>query len=129
MRFLAFLATLAAVPAQAETVFHFYGALDCPPCMAFKRDHLADVQAAGEAEGFAVAENLIDRTTDVPDHGIYGATDPLLRAALTLADLTPYPPVFFVTVDGAVTSVHGHDWAAARAAAVVAGQEAPSPDR
>ncbi len=110
MRFLVLATMLFALPAAAETEFHFYGAEDCPPCMAFKRNHLPSVQAAGETFGFGVAENVISRTADVPKVGIFGEADPLFRDALAVGDLVPYPPIFFVTKDDSVLSVHGADW-------------------
>lgn len=109
MRAAMFAILMSATPAWAEPVFHFYGALDCPPCMAFKRNHLADVQATGVEYGFTVAENLVARTAEVPQVGIYGAADPILREALEQGGLIAYPPVFFVSEDGKVRSVHGHD--------------------
>lgn len=108
-----------AFAAQDGVTFHFYGALDCPPCMAFKRNHLADVRTKGAEKGFAVEENIIPKTADVPTTGVYGARDPILRVAaqeLTLA----YPPIFFVSRNGQVTSVHAHDWQAALEAAITA---------
>ena len=110
MRYLFMATMLFAMPAAAETEFHFYGAEDCPPCMAFKRNHLPTVQATGETSGFIVAENVISRTADVPEVGIYGEADSLLRDALAVGDLIPYPPIFFVTKDDRVLSVHGANW-------------------
>ena len=75
------LAPAGQVQAAGTVTFHFYGAEDCPPCMAFKRDHLADVKAGGSALGFAVEDNVIPRTRDVPNPGVYGDRDPILRAA------------------------------------------------
>lgn len=120
MRVLFLAAMLFAMPAAAETEFHFYGAEDCPPCMAFKHNHLPGVQATGETSGFAVAENVIARTADVPRVGIYGEADPLLRDALAVGDLTPYPPIFFLTKDDRVLSVHGANWREAMDRAVSA---------
>lgn len=111
----AFIATvLLGVPAQAsdQVTFHFYGAEDCPPCMAFKRDHLADVQALGETQGFIVKDNVIKRTRDVPKVGAYGDRDPILRLAAPQLELV-YPPIFFVSSGGQIVSVHGHNWRAA----------------
>ena len=78
---------LFAGPAQASedtelpgVIYHFYGAEDCPPCMAFKRDGLAVVEAAAETEGFAVAVNIVERTRDVPNPGAFGPADPVLRS-------------------------------------------------
>ncbi|UWQ93861.1 hypothetical protein K3727_22675 (plasmid) [Rhodobacteraceae bacterium M382] len=101
--------TSAVFAANSPVTFHFYGAQDCPPCMAFKRDHLADVQAEGRALGFAVEDNVIARTRDVPDVGVYGERDPILRIAAQQLELT-YPPIFFVSRDGQVMSVHGPRW-------------------
>ena len=102
----------------AEPSFHFYGAEDCPPCMAFKRNHLQTVQRRGAEEGFAVVENTIPHTKDVPNIGSYGAADSLFREALAFGDLVAYPSVFFVTDDERIISVHSADWAAALSAAV-----------
>ena len=106
------LAPAGQVQAAGTVTFHFYGAEDCPPCMAFKRDHLADVKAGGSALGFAVEDNVIPRTRDVPNPGVYGDRDPILRAAAPQLEFV-YPPIFFVSQDGRIVSVHGHDWRAA----------------
>lgn len=105
---------LFAGPARASDpiTFHFYGAEDCPPCMAFKRNNLADVQALGKQHGFNVEENVIPRTRDVPNVGVYGDRDPILRLAAPQLELV-YPPIFFVSQGGEILSVHGHDWSAA----------------
>lgn len=95
--------------ADTGVTFHFYGALDCPPCMAFKRNHLDNVRAEGQAVGFVVEDNITDRTRDVPNAGIYGDRDPILRLAAKELDLV-YPPIFFVSLNGEVISVHAHDW-------------------
>lgn len=117
------LACSGGLAAAAEPVtFHFYGAEDCPPCMAFKRDHLAHVQAEGQDRGFAVEDNVIRRTRDVPKEGVYGDRDAILRLAAPQLDYV-YPPIFFVSKGGEIMSVHGHDWAAAlKAAQEIAGQ-------
>ncbi|MEM8851138.1 MAG: hypothetical protein AAGE03_14025 [Pseudomonadota bacterium] len=107
---------LLPAPAFADITFHFYGAENCPPCMAFKRDHLAGVQAIGNADGFMVHENVIRDLRDMPEIGIYGDSDPILRAALDVGG-RPYPPVFFVSDGDTVLSVHGQDWQAALLAA------------
>ena len=105
-------------PAQAEgTLFHFYGAEDCPPCMAFKRDHLAGVVEAGKAHGFDVRVNVIQSTRDVPTAGSFGDTDALLRRAAEGLSFV-YPPIFFVTRGDTVVSVHRGDWQAALERAV-----------
>ncbi|MEM7643948.1 MAG: hypothetical protein AAF366_15685 [Pseudomonadota bacterium] len=116
LRFVVAVLVMLPVSALAETAFHFYGAENCPPCMAFKRDHLAGVQAIGHADGFAVHENVIRDLRDMPEIGIYGPADPVLRAALGRGG-RPYPPIFFVTDDDAILSVHGQDWQAALLAA------------
>ncbi len=95
-----------------QVTFHFYGALDCPPCMAFKRNHLANVQAEGKSLGFAVEDNIIAKTRDVPNPGAYGDRDPTLRLATPYLDLV-YPPIFFISKGDNIHSVHGHDWEAA----------------
>ncbi|WP_291732014.1 hypothetical protein [Leisingera sp. F5] len=100
-----------AIAAGAVT-FHFYGAEDCPPCMAFKRDHLAGVKAEGGALGFEVEDNVIRRTRDVPTPGVYGERDPILRLAAPQLEFV-YPPIFVVSQAGRIVSVHGHDWRAA----------------
>lgn len=105
---------LIAGPARAsdQVTFHFYGAEDCPPCMAFKRNNLADVQALGKTHGFNVEDNVITRTRDVPKAGVYGDRDPILRLAAPQLELV-YPPIFFVSQGGQIASVHGPDWSAA----------------
>ncbi len=94
---------------ERDVAFHFYGAFDCPPCMAFKRDGLPVVEASGEELGFTVRANLIEKTRNVATPGAYGEADPLLREAGLQMDRV-YPPVFFVTRKGEIHSVHGHDW-------------------
>lgn len=95
--------------ASGHVTFHFYGAEDCPPCMAFKRNNLADVQADGERLGFAVEDNIIAKTRHVPEMGVYGDRDPILRLAAPQLEIV-YPPIFFVSQDGQIKSVHGPDW-------------------
>ncbi len=106
------LASTPLAAADDQITFHFYGALDCPPCMAFKRNHLADVQAEGASLGFVVEENIIDKTRDVPNTGVYGDRDPILRLAAPQLEYV-YPPIFFVSRSGEIVSVHGHEWQAA----------------
>lgn len=111
-----------AAPAQATGVtFHFYGADDCPPCVAFKRDGLPVVEQSASAAGYLVSANMIAKTRDVPTIGAYGATDPVLRLAAERLDRV-YPPIFFVTRGGRIHSVHGHDWRAAMQSAEIAAQ-------
>jgi thiol-disulfide isomerase/thioredoxin len=100
-----------------QVTFHFYGADNCPPCLAFKRNHLANVQAQGATHGFAVEVNMTARIRDVPKVGTYGDRDPILRVAAEELRIV-YPPIFFVSRGGEVVSVHAHDWAAALQAAV-----------
>ncbi|MGC3938960.1 hypothetical protein ACOTTU_14250 [Roseobacter sp. EG26] len=97
---------------NTNVTFHFYGAEDCPPCMAFKRNNLSDVEAVGRAYGFAIEDNIITRTRDVPNPGAYGDRDPILRLAVPQLELV-YPPIFFVSQRGEIVSVHAHDWQAA----------------
>ena len=100
-------------PAAPDGVtFYFYGAEDCPPCMAFKRDGLPVVEEAAAEAGFAVSANVIRNTRDIESIGVFGATDPILRKAGRRLDRV-YPPIFFVTRGDTVLSVHGHDWRAA----------------
>lgn len=101
-------------PARAadQVTFHFYGADNCPPCVAFKRNYLAKVQEQGAVHGFAVEANMTARIRDVPKVGTYGERDPILRLATPQLDLV-YPPIFFVSKGGQINSVHGHDWSAA----------------
>lgn len=106
------LATTGRAATGDRITFHFYGALDCPPCMAFKRNHLADVQVEGQSLGFAVEENIIAKTRDVPNLGVYGDRDPILRLAAPQLEFV-YPPIFFVSQGGQIKSVRGHDWRAA----------------
>lgn len=108
-----------AGPAMAENsvVFHFYGAKDCPPCMAFKRSGLPEVETAAQEAGFTVAVNVIDKTRDVPNLGSFGDTDPILREAAEQMDVV-YPPIFFVTRNSAIISIHDDDWEEALATAL-----------
>jgi hypothetical protein len=108
---------VSSVSAKGDIGFHFYGALDCPPCMAFKRNHLEDVRKQGQQMGFAVHENIIPKTSDVPKMGSYGPTDDLLRKAGKQLDYV-YPPIFFVTEDGKIVSVFAGDWKGALEIAV-----------
>lgn len=111
--FLAMLMTFAAIAATPSKVkFYFYGAEDCPPCMAFKRDGLPIVQQSAAEAGYEVSDNVIRRTANIGEVGIFGEADPILRrAALQMNRL--YPPVFFVTRGDQIVSLHGHDWRAA----------------
>ena len=113
--------TMATAEQTADVTFHFYGAENCPPCMAFKRDGLPVVKASGEALDYGVAENLIARTRDIGEVGIYGETDALLREA---GEQLPrvYPPIFFVTRGDEILSVNGADWRKAMAFAGAAAQ-------
>ncbi|WP_299988880.1 hypothetical protein [uncultured Ruegeria sp.] len=106
------LGSAGKVNAGQDVKFHFYGAEDCPPCMAFKRNHLSDVKAKGQALGFAVEDNIIAKTRDVPNPGVYGDRDPILRLAAPQLELV-YPPIFFVSQGGEIVSVHAHIWRAA----------------
>lgn len=115
IRSLLLFAAIAATPALGEPTFHFYGAEDCPPCMAFKRDHLNDVIRLGAAEGFAVAENVTARTSEVATPGIFGAADAMLRDGLEASGGIAYPPLFVTSDDGATAFSHGADWATALA--------------
>ena len=107
-----FLAGFFASSNEARTTpvtFHFYGASDCAPCMAFKRSGLPVVNASAKSTGFGVAVNMIDKTVDVPKPGSYGDTDALLRIAEKQLDIV-YPPIFFVSKNGQIVSVHRGDW-------------------
>ena len=106
------LASGGQAAANDPVTFHFYGALDCPPCMAFKRNHLATVRSEGESLGFLVEENIVAKTREVPNTGAYGDRDPILRRAVPQLQRV-YPPIFFVSRSGEIVSVHGHDWQAA----------------
>ncbi|MDE0695333.1 MAG: hypothetical protein OXH76_05810 [Boseongicola sp.] len=101
---------------ESGVAFHFYGAEDCPPCMAFKRSGLPIVIAAAENAGFRVAVNVITKTRDVATPGAFGDTDAILREAAKQLDAV-YPPIFFVTRYGTVVSVHGSDWQRAQESA------------
>jgi len=92
--------------------FHFYGALDCPPCMKFKRYHLLDVREKAKHAGFSVSENIIEKTINVPSIGSYGDSDALLREAGKQLSVV-YPPIFFVTRGDVVVSAYSGDWKAA----------------
>lgn len=100
---------MGSAASASDVTFHFYGAENCPPCLAFKRNHLEDVRAAGRAAGFDVTENMVASIRDVPVEGSYGDTDALLREAATELVRT-YPPIFFVTDGTDVVSVHGGNW-------------------
>ncbi|WP_299043255.1 hypothetical protein [uncultured Tateyamaria sp.] len=110
-----------AVRAQSadQIAFHFYGAQNCPPCIAFKRAGLPIVQAAGDASGFSVIENMIARTQDIGDVGIYGPADPLLRQAGGQLNRI-YPPLFIVTRGDDILSAREGDWRSALADAEAA---------
>lgn len=110
------LSSFSQASSPEPLTFHFYGAGDCPPCMVFKKRHLAEVQAAGAAQGFAVEVNVIPKTRDVPTLGVYGDRDAVLRKAARQLDVV-YPPIFFVSKGEEIVSVHGHDWSAALAGA------------
>jgi thiol-disulfide isomerase/thioredoxin len=105
-------AGLANASSVQDIVFHFYGAEDCGPCMAFKRSGLPIVKASAARSGFSVAANIIPKTRDVATIGAYGDADATLRAAAPMLEFV-YPPIFFVSRDGEVVSVHGVDWEAA----------------
>lgn len=98
-----------AVAKDQTVAFHFYGAKDCPPCMAFKRDGLPVVEAAAAKLGFKVSANVIDRTADVATPGSFGPADELLRQAAPQLEWV-YPPIFLVTKNGTVVSAHRADW-------------------
>lgn len=108
---------VGAAGAGDHVTFYFYGADNCPPCLAFKRNHLANVQAQGATHGFTVEVNMTSKIRDVPKVGTYGDRDPILRVAAEDLRIV-YPPIFFVSQGGEVVSVHAHDWAAALKAAV-----------
>jgi len=99
-----------------SVVFHFYGAQDCPPCMAFKRDGLPIVQQAAAEVGFDISVNIAKRTRDVTTVGAFGEVDGLLRQAGKQIG-SVYPPVFFISKNEKIVSVHGHKWRAALASA------------
>lgn len=101
---------------EASVKFHFYGAKDCPPCMAFKRDGLPVVRTAAAKLGFEIAVNVIERTRDVATPGSYGAADAILRRAGARLKMM-YPPIFFVTRSDRIVEVHDADWRAALARA------------
>lgn len=42
----------AATAEVSQITFHFYGAEDCPPCMAFKRKGLPVVEQSARASGY-----------------------------------------------------------------------------
>lgn len=89
--------------------FHFYGALDCPPCMAFKRNHLQNVMKTGQIHGFNVAENIISKTKDVAKQGSYGDRDAILRRAAAELPVA-YPPLFFISRKKEIISPAISDW-------------------
>ena len=106
----------AEQPVAKDITFHFYGAENCAPCMAFKRYHLAHVTAVAEEMGFAVAVNVIKRTQDVATVGSFGDSDLILRQAAPQLPRV-YPPIFFVTEGSELLSAHGSDWRGAFEAA------------
>lgn len=116
------LATTAFASDADKVTFHFYGAEDCPPCMAFKRNHLEDVRAEGAELGFAVEDNVIAKTRDVPNPGVYGERDAILRLAAPQLEVV-YPPIFFISKGGEIVSVHAHDWRTALQEARKLGQQ------
>ncbi|MEO0946040.1 MAG: hypothetical protein AAFY06_14610 [Pseudomonadota bacterium] len=109
------LAAIATSPsfAFAQTkipvAFHFFGAQNCPPCIAFKRANLPMVQASGDQNGFDVFEHLIERTEDIGQIGIYGVADPLLRQASPMLQRI-YPPIFMVTQGPDILAAREGDW-------------------
>lgn len=109
----------------AAVTFHFYGAEDCAPCMAFKRDSLKVVKASAARAGYAVAVNVIPHTRDVPKKGAFGDADGALRAAEPLIEYV-YPPIFFISKNGSPVSAHGRDWEAAMARAEREAEKAPA---
>ena len=115
----------AGEPAASDITFHFYGAENCAPCMAFKRNHLPNVTAVAEDMGFGVAANVIARTRDVATVGSFGEADPILRKAAPQLRRV-YPPIFFVTAGSEVLSVHDSDWRAAFEAAQQQAERAAS---
>ncbi len=115
----------AGQAAASDITFHFYGAENCAPCMAFKRNHLPDVTAVAEEMGFSVASNVIARTRDVATVGSFGDADPILREAAPQLRRV-YPPIFFVTQGSEVLSVHGADWRGAFEAAQQQAEQAAS---
>ncbi|MES0884432.1 hypothetical protein [Roseibium sp. SCP14] len=105
-----------AVANDQEITFHFYGAEDCPPCMAFKRSGLPVVQKSAQENGYLVSVNIIEKTRDVPKPGSYGKADDLLRKAASELKRV-YPPIFFVTKGDEVVVVYEGDWESALARA------------
>lgn len=113
---------VARAQSTDQITFHFYGARNCPPCIAFKRDGLPIVQTSGDASGFAVTENLIERTQDIGEVGIFGPADPLLREAAKQLSRV-YPPLFIVTRGSDILSAQEGDWRSAMADAEAASRE------
>ena len=101
---------------EPSVTFHFYGAKDCPPCMAFKRDGLPVVRTAAAKLRFEIAVNVIEHTRDVATPGSYGPADAILRRAGARLKMM-YPPIFFVTRSDRIVEVHDADWRAALARA------------
>lgn len=101
----------------AGVAFHFYGAYDCPPCMAFKNRHLDGVEAAAKTHGFSVQVNVINTTRDVPKPGSFGDADGVLRAAKPELGRI-YPPIFIVTRGDQIVMAKRSDWRAALETAV-----------
>lgn len=89
--------------------FHFYGANDCPPCMAFKRNYLSLVKASAQEHGYSLKVNIIGKIQDVSEKGSYGSADPLLRKAEPSLSFV-YPPIFIVTVNGDVVMAKTGNW-------------------
>ena len=89
--------------------FHFYGANDCPPCMAFKRNYLSVVKASAREHGYSVKVNIIGKIQHVAQKGSYGKADPLLRKAESSLSFV-YPPIFIVTVNDDVVIAKNGSW-------------------
>ncbi len=119
-------ASTSAFATTANVTFHFYGAVDCGPCMAFKKTHLPHVKEEAERTGFAVSVNIIERSRDIERAGIYGDSDGILRLAAKQLDFV-YPPIFFVSRNGVILAAYRSDWKAALAhARRETAQEPPS---
>ena len=104
----------SAFATSSNVTFYFYGAVDCAPCMAFKKTHLPDVLAEAEQSGFGVSVNIIDRTADIKTEGVYGDNDAILRRAATKLPVV-YPPIFFVAQGSEILTAYRSDWKAALA--------------
>ena len=121
-------ASTTAFAISTNVTFHFYGAVDCGPCMAFKKSHLPHVKEEAARRGFDVAVNIIERSRDIERTGVYGDSDEILRLAAKQLEFV-YPPIFFVSRNGVVLAAYRSDWKAALAHAQREAAQGPPSNR